>query len=70
VAYAIGKSVGTAVIRNRLRRRLRHILAGCTAQELPPGHYLLRVAPEAATLTYQELTTTVMRALDALRMAR
>jgi ribonuclease P protein component len=69
VAYAIGRPVGTAVVRNRVRRRLRHLLAELTVDELPPGDYLFRIAPEAAMLNHQELTSTVMRALDALRAA-
>jgi ribonuclease P protein component len=36
VAYAIPKSVGNAVERNRVRRRLRAAVAGC-ADELRPG---------------------------------
>jgi ribonuclease P protein component len=40
VAYAIGRSVGNAVERNRARRRLR-ALAQAHADELAPGWYLL-----------------------------
>jgi len=40
VAYAIGRSVGNAVERNRVRRRLR-ALAQAHAAELGPGWYLL-----------------------------
>ncbi|MEO5724494.1 MAG: ribonuclease P protein component [Ilumatobacteraceae bacterium] len=37
VAFAFGRALGPAVVRNRLRRRLRHLL---TASSLPPGLYL------------------------------
>ena len=51
IAFAIGRKVGTAVVRNRLRRRLRDELAGLTrADRLPAGGYLVVLAPAAATL--------------------
>lgn len=52
VAYAIGRAVGTAVVRNRIRRRLRAIVDG---HDLPGGTYLVAVTPAAADLTYAEL---------------
>jgi ribonuclease P protein component len=61
LAYAIPKRVGGAVVRNRLRRRLRAIFA--SADDLAPGMYLIGVAPEAATMTFQELRTMVSSAI-------
>jgi ribonuclease P protein component len=63
VAYAIGKRVGTAVVRNRLRRRLRAVLA---AASLPPGAYLVAVRPDAADLSFDDLKALVSHALQAL----
>lgn len=63
VAFAVGRRVGGAVVRNRLRRRLRAIVA---TRQLPPGLYLISVAPEAATLSYGELSATVTEACNAL----
>jgi len=60
VAYAIGRPVGTAVDRNRLRRRLRAIVAGL---DLEPGTYLVGAGPAASTLSDQELRATVTRTL-------
>jgi ribonuclease P protein component len=65
VAYAVGRPVGTAVERNRLRRRLRAVVAGL-ADGLAPGAYLLAAGPEAAALDPEEMTTTVSTALAAL----
>jgi ribonuclease P protein component len=47
VAFAVGRRVGSAVARNRLRRQLRAVVAEL-AGELAPGAYLLayRGAPE------------------------
>lgn len=52
VAFAIGRPVGTAAVRNRLRRRLRAAIA-----EIDPGAgtYLISAGPAAATLSYQDL---------------
>lgn len=64
VAYAIGSKVGGAVVRNRLRRRLRAI-AHEAAPQLPPGAYLITAAPAAADLTFGELRTIMREMLGA-----
>ncbi len=51
VAYALGRAIGPAVVRNRLRRQLRELLAGAS---LPPGLYLLGAQPAAAQLSRVE----------------
>ncbi|MGH9056360.1 MAG: ribonuclease P protein component [Acidimicrobiales bacterium] len=61
VAFTIGRRVGSAVVRNRLRRRLR-ILVREAAPTLPPGAYLVGVGPEVALLRFQELREMIMRA--------
>lgn len=66
VAFSIGRKAGTAVERNRLRRRLRAILRDL-APPLQPGAYLIGVAPPATQLPFEELRTTVMRAIEAVR---
>ena len=65
VAYAVGRTVGGAVERNRLRRRLRAILNEL-APQLRPGAYLIGAAPEAAQLRFGELRATMIRAIEAL----
>lgn len=60
-AYAVGRKVGGAVVRNRLKRRLRVIMALETA-ELPRGTFLVRVAPGAASLDFARLRCSVARA--------
>jgi ribonuclease P protein component len=54
VAYAISRAVGTAVVRNRLRRRLRALVA-TRGELLPPGTYLIGAAPGAAARSSSEL---------------
>ena len=51
--------------RNQLRRRLRAIVNEL-APQLRPGAYLIRAAPEAAHLRYEELRATVIRVTDAV----
>jgi ribonuclease P protein component len=46
--------VGTAVTRNRVRRRLRAIVASHAA-ELPPGDLMVLVRPAAADLAFSDL---------------
>lgn len=56
VAYGIGRSVGNAVVRNRLRRRLRAVMTGVDAHGgLSAGDYLVRAEPSAAGATFAEL---------------
>jgi ribonuclease P protein component len=65
VAYAVGRPVGTAVARNRLRRRLRAVVAEL-APAVAPGAWLISAGPAAADLTYEELKASVAEALSAL----
>jgi ribonuclease P protein component len=51
VAFAIGRRVGPAVVRNRLRRRLRDELVILARDgRLSAGTYLVGLAPAAAGL--------------------
>ena len=64
VAYAIGRRVGGAVERNRLRRRLRSAVSEIEGEAgLSPGAYLLAPSRETSTLGYEELVSTVHRAI-------
>ena len=62
VAYAIGRDAGTAVLRNRLRRRLRAAMRELAA---PAGAYLVRAEPSAAALPFGELVVHVDAAVTA-----
>lgn len=65
VAFSIGRKAGSAVERNRLRRRLRAIVRGL-APPLRPGAYLIGVAPPATKLSFEELRNSVIRAIEAV----
>jgi ribonuclease P protein component len=63
VAYAVGRRVGGAVVRNRLRRRLRAVVSG--VEDLRPGAYLVAADAGATGLSFGELRTNVGRAMVA-----
>ena len=65
VAYALGRKVGTAPRRNRLRRRLRALVAAYQ-ERLVPATYLIAVRPGAAECSFDELDTHLSGALQAL----
>ena len=65
VAYAIGRPVGPAVVRNRIRRRLRAIVVH-HADAIRPAWYLIGVRPAAATRSYEELNTMFERILQRI----
>lgn len=64
VAYAVGRKVGGAVVRNRLRRRLRAVVAEL-GPALQPGAYLVGAGPEAAPLSFGELQAIMTELLQA-----
>lgn len=66
VAYAIGRRVGPAVVRNRLRRQLRAAVREIHHDEgLAPGAYLVGARPEAVGRPYRELRSELSAALAA-----
>jgi ribonuclease P protein component len=67
VAYAVGSRVGNAVVRNRVRRRLR-AATRAHAGVLEPGcAYLVSASPAAASSSYGQLASALHDALRALR---
>ncbi|MGH9045222.1 MAG: ribonuclease P protein component [Acidimicrobiales bacterium] len=62
VAYSISRRCGSAVVRNRLRRRLRE---AARATEVKEGIYLVVATPEATRLGFGELSATLGSAMNA-----
>ena len=69
VAYAVGRQVGNAVERNRLRRRLRAAVRDL-APDLATGGYLVAVARGAAGIPFVELKAQVRAAMTAAPTVR
>nr|WP_205807867.1 ribonuclease P protein component [Micromonospora sp. HNM0581] len=68
--FVVSKAVGPAVVRNRVRRRLRHLTRERLIS-LPAGSTLVvRALPSAADATYQRLGTDLDEALVAARSGR
>ncbi|MDE0412064.1 MAG: ribonuclease P protein component [Gammaproteobacteria bacterium] len=69
VAYALPRQVGSAVIRNTIRRRLRAIV-GALDQEssggLPAGLYLIGAKRGAGQLPYADLRFSLQECLSRL----
>jgi len=67
VAYALNRKVGSAVVRNRIRRRLRAALAGMDRAEphrLPAGAYLFSADATVTDLPFAEVERLVACAVD------
>jgi ribonuclease P protein component len=65
--FVVSRAVGGAVDRNRVRRRLRHLVRDHLA-ELPAGSLLVvRALPAAATAPYRQLAEDLTAALRAAR---
>lgn len=63
VAYAAGRSLGSAVERNRIRRRLRALVAE-RSDRLPAGSYLVGVSRPAIALSHHALRECLVEALE------
>jgi ribonuclease P protein component len=58
VAFAVGRSVGPAVVRNRVRRRLRELIRAASIEDPPrprAGQLLIGAKPGAGELSFDEL---------------
>jgi ribonuclease P protein component len=68
--FVVSKAVGNAVVRNRVRRRLRHLVRPLLA-ELPAGSLLVvRALPSAAEATFSVLGSDLEAALASARKPR
>jgi ribonuclease P protein component len=63
VAFAVPRKVGSAVARNRCRRRLRAVVAE-NAASIPAGIYLVAIDQGVRDLPFQELRARVIEAMQ------
>jgi ribonuclease P protein component len=68
VGFVVSRTVGGSVVRNRVRRRLRHLVR-LRLERFAPGTLLVvRALPAAATATSAELAVDLDAALRRLRL--
>jgi ribonuclease P protein component len=71
VAYSIGRAVGGAVVRNRVRRRLRAVVASVAGSPLlPHGWLLVGARPNASERTFDELREEMWLMMGSVTGAR
>ena len=63
-----GRRVGSAVVRNRIRRRLRSILRRVIANIAPGWDVLIVARPPAAVLTQNEIEAVLVRLMTSARV--
>ncbi|GAA3833383.1 ribonuclease P protein component [Nocardioides panacisoli] len=64
--FVVSKQVGGAVVRNRVKRRLRHAVRELLVRDALPssGCLVVRALPASATASYGELAADLARCLD------
>ena len=69
VAFAVGRSVGGAVVRNRIKRRLREAFSKMITKNksVRKGDYLIRVFPAAKNKSFTCLETNLEKVIEILR---
>jgi ribonuclease P protein component len=65
--FVVARPVGTAVTRNRVRRRLRHVVREHLVELPPASRLVVRALPAAATASSAELDRDLRRALQRAR---
>ncbi len=69
VAYAISKRAGGAVVRNRIRRRVRAAVEGLSP-ELSPGAYLVTPDPACRTAPFGDIAAALRHSAEAAGAVR
>lgn len=68
--FVVSKAVGDAVTRNKVKRRLRHLVRDHLA-DLPAGSdIVVRALPSAASRSYQEIEIDLVAAIGAASRPR
>ena len=67
VGFVVSKAVGNAVVRNRVKRRLRHAVREILAEQPFGGTLVVRALPAAAEMGSAELRAELSRCLQRAR---
>jgi ribonuclease P protein component len=68
VGFVVSKAVGGAVVRNRVSRRLRHLVRDRLPVLAPEADLVVRALPPAASASSKELAEDLDAALRRLRL--
>ena len=63
VGFVVSKAVGPAVVRNRVKRRLRHLMRERVSTLAEGGLVVVRAQPRAAEASYRDLGEDLDRCL-------
>jgi ribonuclease P protein component len=67
VGFVVSRAVGPAVVRNRVKRRLRHLMRD-RLSVIPPGaRVVVRANPAAANADYSEIARDLDRCLASVK---
>jgi ribonuclease P protein component len=66
VGMVVSRAVGGAVVRNRVRRRLRHLVREHLTEVAPTSQVVVRALPASAAASYDDLDRDVARCLRRL----
>lgn len=69
VGFVVSKGVGSAVVRNLVKRRLRHIVRDFLTTLPASSELVVRAQPVAATMTSSELRVELARCLQRVGVA-
>jgi ribonuclease P protein component len=64
VGFVVARSVGSAVTRNRVKRRLRHLMSARLDTLPAASRVVVRALPAAAEASYRDLGTELDRCLE------
>lgn len=68
LAFSFGRRLGKAVVRNKLRRRVRSIFTQLAKEDrVPPGVYLVGMSPSGAQMSYSSIATHVETLLSKIQ---
>jgi ribonuclease P protein component len=71
IGFTVSRKVGTAVERNRVRRRLKEVVRLSAATGLPAGNdYVLIGRRAALSLPFEQIAKDFRRALERLRVGK
>lgn len=70
IGYTVSRRVGNAVVRNRVRRRLKEIIRLCAGGLVPQVDYVVIAFPTAAKQSYAALREELLCLLKRIETRR